>query len=47
MTATVSRRQAFLAASTFAGIAVTGLRVPSARAKAAMPSDQAPYFYRF
>ena len=47
MTATVSRRQALLTASGLAGIAVTGLRIPSAQAKAAMPSDQAPYFYRF
>ena len=47
MTATVSRRQALLTASALAGIAVTGLRIPSAQAKAAMPSDQAPCFYRF
>ena len=47
MTATVSRRQALLTASALAGFAATGLRIPSAQAKADMPSDQAPYFYRF
>ena len=47
MTATMSRRQALLAAGAVAGIGATGLRIPAAGAKAALAKDQAPYFYRF
>jgi glyoxylase-like metal-dependent hydrolase (beta-lactamase superfamily II) len=47
MAAALSRRQALLATAAAAGIGATGLRIPTARAKAAMASDQVPCFYRF